>query len=115
MLTFSDEQWRELELRDGRNFVAAVCDQFISDRPDMREVPGRHAVCGRMQDAYDYAIRVGFTSTPHIVRLMYLAADAPRIHDDSLVDAYLRKPGASPEQRLDDLIAVMNKKLEGNS
>ena len=45
--------------------------------------------------------------------MMYLAADAPGIHDDPLVDAYLRKPGATPEQRFDELIAVMDKKLEG--
>lgn len=67
----------------------------------------------RMQDAYDYAARAGFTSTPHIVWLMFLSADAPRIHDDPLVDQYLRKPGATPEQRLDDLNAVMKHKLMG--
>jgi hypothetical protein len=43
---------------------------------------------------------------------MYLAADASGIHDDPLVDACLRKPGATPEQRLDDLLAVINNKLE---
>jgi hypothetical protein len=31
-----------------------------------------------MQHAYDYAARTGFTSTPHIVQLMYLTADAAR-------------------------------------
>lgn len=115
MLALSEAQWRELQARDARQFVAAVCDQFLAKRPDMVATPGRDAVLDRMQAAHDYAARVGFTSTPHIVRLMYLAADAPRIHDDSLVDAYLRKPGATPEQRLDDLIAVMNKKLEGSN
>lgn len=48
----------------------------------------------------------------HIVRLMYLAADAPGIHADPLINAYLRKHGALPEQRLDDMLAVMDKKLE---
>lgn len=114
MLTLSESQWCELQARDARHFVAAVCDQFLSKRSEMLEEPGRDAVLERMQGAYDYAVRIGFTSTPHIIRLMYLAADAPRIYDDPLVDAYLRKPGATPEQRLDDLIAVMNKKLEGN-
>ena len=114
MLRLSEAQWRELQARDARQFVTAVCEKFLAERPDMAEAPGRQAVQERMQAAHDYAARVGFTSTPHIVRLMYLAADAPGIHDDPLVDAYLRKPGATPEQRLDDLIAVMNKKLEGS-
>jgi len=114
MLTLSEAQWRELQARDASHFVTAVCDQFLSGRPDMVQSPGRELVLDRMQAAHDYAIRIGFSSTPHIVRLMYLSADAPRIHDEPLVDGYLRKPGATPEQRLDDLIAVMNKKLERN-
>jgi hypothetical protein len=44
---------------------------------------------------------------------MVLSADAPRIHEDLLVDHYLRKPGATPEQRLDDLEAVVNRQLKG--
>jgi len=111
MLKLSQAQWEELQVRDTHQFVVAVCDQFLAKRPDMLDRPGRAAVQGRMQTAHDYAVRIGFTSTPHIVRLMYLAADAPGIHDQ-LINAYLRKPGATPEQRLDDMLAVMNKKLE---
>lgn len=113
MLTLDETQWRELQARDARQFVAAVCRQFLGERPDMVEAPGGKAVLDRMQAAHDYAVRVGFTSNPHIVRLMYLAADAPGIHNDPLVDGYLRKPGATPEQRLDDLLAVMDNRLEG--
>jgi hypothetical protein len=112
VLKLSETQWRELQLRDARQFAAAVCDQFLSKRSDMLERPGREVVRQRMQAAQDYARRIGFVSTPHIVRLMYLAADAPAIHDDAVVDAYLRKSGAIPEQRLDDLLAVVNNKLE---
>ena len=114
MLTLSEAQWRELQARDARQFVATVCHQFLGERADMVEAPGGKVVQGRMQAAHDYAARAGFTSNPHVVRLMVLAADAPGIHDDPLVDGYLRKPGAVPEQRLDDLLAVMNNKLEGN-
>jgi hypothetical protein len=112
MLALSEAQWRELQARDARQFVATVCDQVLGERPEMVEAPGGKVVLARMQAAYDYAARVGFTSNPHVVRLMYLAADAPGMHDDPVVDAYLRKPGATPEQRLDDLLAVMNNKLK---
>jgi hypothetical protein len=115
MLTLTAEQWQTLQQNEARQFVVAVRDQFLAKRPDMREQPGRKEVLVRMQDAYDYAIRSGFTSTPHIVRLMYLSADSPRIHDDPLVDRYLRKHGATPEQRLDDLDAVMKHKLKEGS
>ena len=112
MLKLSQAQWEELQVRDNRQFLGAVCDQFLSNRPDMLSRPGRNGVQQSMQDAYEYAVRIGFISTPHIVRLLYLAADAPGIHDDPLINAYLRKPGATPEQRLDDMLVVVNKKIE---
>jgi hypothetical protein len=111
MLSFSEAQWRELQQCDARNFVAAVCDQFLAERVGMADLPSREAVQGRMQAAHDHALRIGFTSTAHIVRWMYLTADAPSIHGDPVVDAHLRKPGATPEERLDDMVAVLNAKL----
>ena len=114
MLTLTEVQWQALHQNEARQFVAVVCDGFLADRPEMRTQPGREEVIRRMQDAHDYATRSGFTSTPHIIRLMVLAADAPRIFDDPIVDGYLRKLGATPEQRLDDLNAVMNHKLKGD-
>lgn len=113
MLTFDETQWRALQDCDARQFVATVCDQFLAKRPELVTAPGREVILGRMQAAHDCAQRVGFTSTPHIVWLMYMAADGPAIIDDPVIENYLRKPGATPEQRLDDLAAIMQKKLEG--
>jgi hypothetical protein len=44
---------------------------------------------------------------------MYMTADAPTLVTDPVIEAYLCKPGATPQQRLDDLEAVLQKKLEG--
>lgn len=118
MLTLSETQWANLKGRDTLSFVAAVCDQYLTTAPEMAGTSGREAVLIRMQEAYDYAIRVGFTSTPHIVRWLYLTADAPGVYDDKVVEIYLRKPGATPEQRLDDMLAVIMhelKQLEGSN
>jgi len=112
MLKLSQAQWDQLQTRDSHQFVAAVCDQFLSKRADMLDSLGWAAVYDRMQAAFDYGARIGLRSTSHIVRLLYLTADTPSIHNDALIDAYLRKPGATPEQRLDDMLAVINNKLE---
>lgn len=112
MLQLSEVQWQEILSRDARNFATAVCDQFLISHPEMRDSPGRSVVQARMQAAQDYCIKTGFTSTPHVLSLMYLAADAPGIHDDTLIDNYLRKPGATPEQRLDDMLIVLDRRLE---
>ncbi|MBB5018304.1 hypothetical protein HNQ59_001592 [Chitinivorax tropicus] len=108
MLELNLEQWQALQRLDAGQFVAAVAAQFQAQRPDS----DRTTVQTRMQAAHDYATKAGFTSTPHIIRLLYLATDAPHIHDDPVVDSYLRKPGATPEQRLDDLDAVINAHLK---
>ena len=113
MLTLDENQWQALRNSDARQFVAAVCDQFLTKRPELATAPGREVILGRMQAAHDYAERIGFTSTPHIVWLMYMAADGPTLITDPVIETYLRKPGATPEQRLDDLAAVLQKKLEG--
>lgn len=115
MLQLSEAQWQELQARDAQQFVVTVCYQFLRERPEAVNDPGGAAVLERMQSARDYAQRTGFTSNPHVVRLMYLAADAPGVHKDPLIDGHLRKPGATPEQRLDDLLAVMNDKLKEES
>lgn len=113
MLKFSDDQYVQIKGRDTEQFVRSVCDQFIENRPDKAEEPGRLAVRESMRHVFNFAIDAGFRSTPHLVRLMYLAGDVPGIHSDQAVRAYLCRPGATPEQRLDDLLAVVNHKLKG--
>jgi DUF971 family protein len=73
--------------------------------------PGRDTILSQMESAHEYALRIGFSSNPHIVRWLYVEGDAPGIHDDKIIDAYLRKPGATPEQRLDDMLAVVMNEL----
>lgn len=111
MLTLDATQWADLKARDMDSFVAAVCDQYLETRPEMAAAPGRNVILRQMQGAHDYAVRAGFTSNPHIVRWLYFAADAPGIHEDKQIDSYLRKPGATPEQRLDDMLALVMHEL----
>ncbi|WP_343619486.1 hypothetical protein [Ralstonia sp.] len=114
MLRLDERQWQALQACEANQFVATVCDQFLAKRPELLNEPGREVILGRMQAAHDYAQRIGFTSTPHIVWLMYMTADAPTLIVDPVIEDYLCKPGATPEQRLDDLDAVLQKKLEGD-
>ncbi|AOE90950.1 hypothetical protein [Ralstonia pseudosolanacearum] len=113
MLTLNDEQWQALQAYDARHFVMAVRDQFVTDHPAAAAEPGGQVVLDRMLAAYDHAERLGFTSTPHVAWLLYLAADAPAWISDPVVDAFLRERPGTPEQRLDDMAAVMQRKLEG--
>jgi len=50
---------------------------------------------------------LGFTSTGHLVYMMYMSADYPGLFERPGTQQYLTKPGATPEQRLDDMKAVL--------
>jgi hypothetical protein len=113
MFKLNAMQLAELRARDGEQFIAAMCDRFLESRPDMVERPGRDATLENMRQAFQFAIQAGFGSTPHVIRLMYFAADIPGVHDDPVVRAHLLRRGATPEQRLDDLLAVIDHKLKG--
>ncbi|MBB2915715.1 hypothetical protein [Cupriavidus alkaliphilus] len=107
MLTLSEAQWQALRRTEVQNFVGAVCEQFLAHRPELLQRLGREQISGRMQAGYSLAAESGLLSTQHIVKLLYLCADAPQMATDHQIRAYLLKPGATPEQRLDDLSAVM--------
>lgn len=107
MLTLGEAQWQALRKIETRNFVSAVCEQFLGRRPELLLEAGKDEVLGRMLAGHDLAARIGLQSTPHIVKLLYLCADAPQLAVDEEVQMYLLRPGASPEQRLDDLSAVI--------
>jgi hypothetical protein len=115
MLTLSKEQWKQLQSRDDQQFTATVCDQYLASHPDMAQTPGREVVLNQMRMAREFADRLGFTDAPHIVQLMYLLTEAPALIDNPRFASHLRKPGATPEQRLDDLFAVMKYKLKGEA
>lgn len=113
MLTLSPTQWQEMAKHEAANFCDTVTNQFLADRPDMASSPGRQVISDRMRSAYTYAWELGYSSTPHVTKLMYLAADAPEFFREPNVDKQLRKPGYPPEQRLDDYLAAVNYRLKG--
>jgi hypothetical protein len=112
MLTLTEAQLQALNEDAIQRFVQAVCKDYLAERPQMHTQFGEAVILARMQKAYDYAMKLNFTSTPHIVRLMWLATDVPFIIDDPMMETYLGKPGATPEQRLDDLDMALQHKLK---
>lgn len=111
MLRLDQSQLNQLQTLDANNFVAAVCDQYLAKREDRVANPGREGVLQRMTAAYRHAVTLGIESPPVLVEFLYLAADAPRFWEDKAIDYQLRKPGATAEQRFDELLAVMRQQL----
>lgn len=107
MLKITEEQFQKLQARDADNFVAAVADEFLADRPDLQAQPGRAEIIARMRAAYDNGLTLGFTETPALIYMMYMSADYPGIFERPGTQQYLSKPGATPEQRLNDMKDVL--------
>ncbi|BEV17377.1 hypothetical protein HBDW_41650 [Herbaspirillum sp. DW155] len=107
MLRITEEQFQKIQARDTDNFVAAVADEFLADRPDLQAHPGRAEIIGRMRAAYDNGLNLGFTQTPSLIYMMYMSADLPGIFQRPQTQQYLSKPGATPEQRLSDMKDVL--------
>jgi hypothetical protein len=112
LLTLTDAQCAALMASGAQNFVEQIANTFLADRSDRVSDPGRTAVIAQMRNAYDYAVGIGMTSAPHLVHFLYIAADGPRFYEQPAIDAWLKKPRQSPEQRFDDLVAVLSRKLE---
>ncbi|QJQ03515.1 hypothetical protein C798_25740 [Herbaspirillum rubrisubalbicans Os34] len=107
MLTLTEDQYKKFLASDVQNFIAAVADEFLSEREDMRGNPGRSEVILRMQSAYDNGLNLGFTSTGHLIYMMYMSADYPKLFERPETQRYLSKSGALPEQRLDEMKSVL--------
>ena len=112
MLRFDAFQLRNLERADNARFVEAVSALFLKGRTANSN--DDDVVFDRMFAAHEYAESIGISSTPSMVQFMFLAADAPAIFEDPLIARQLQKPGATAEQRLNDLLAVMRWKLGGS-
>lgn len=112
MLKFDAAQLRHLERADRARFIEAVAALFLKGR--MANSNDGDLVFDRMCAAHEYAESIGISSTPSMVQFMFLAADAPAIFEDPLITRQLEKPGATAQQRLNDLLAVMHWKLGGS-
>lgn len=112
MLTLSDEQLAQLEALDAKGFVVQICDELLTEVPELAHKPGRSTALAQMDRALEQARLLGFTSSPHTAQFMRLAVLAPRFYEQRPVDEWLSKPVGSVEQRFDDLYAVLIKQLD---
>jgi hypothetical protein len=116
MFDLSTDQLNLLAAEDRSRFIHGVAALFLAQlqarEPDAVVAPEmRDLVLDRMSNAHRFAVDIGFTSSPDIVQLMFLATHAPQLCTDPVVSVQLRKSGATPEQRFADILAVAESKL----
>lgn len=112
MIELTPAQYQQFLDSDTQHFISAAADQYLADHEDLRSDAGRAEVIERMRVAYERGREMGFTSTPHLLYMMTFEAGAPGLFGDELIRYYLSRPGATPEQRLDDFDAILADELQ---
>jgi hypothetical protein len=107
MLEFSEAQLQQLAQLEARGYVDRVYDDIVAEHPEQDVKQLRQ----RLYGAYDYAVALGLHSPELLTQFLYYEAAAPGLYAAPVVDAWLRKPGATAEQRWADLVAVINSKM----
>lgn len=107
MLELSEAQLQELARLDARDYVDRVHDDVLEAHPELNAAQLRE----RLYRAFDHAMKLGLRDGGAATQFLTFEALAPEFYRDPAIDAWLRKPDASPEQRWADLIATMKSKL----
>ena len=107
MLEFSDKQLRQLALMDARSYVDGVHDEIVANDPSLKTSDLRN----RLYRAHDYAMGLGLLRQNALTEFLHYEAAAKEFYKQSVIDAWLRKPGATPEQRFADLVATAQSKF----
>lgn len=104
MLSFSDAQMDELRALERRQYVAEVEKAVKAAHPAL----GADETCGdRLRAAHAHAVALGFMDGAAITEFLHYEAHAPSFYKEPALDAWLRKPGQTVEQRWSDLVQVM--------
>lgn len=109
MLDSTTEQ-RQITLStlDGHDFVMAIRDSIVLEHPQLGDDP---ALLDRLAQAYVEAERIGLVQHELLAEFLRLEAKAPGFYQQSAIAKWLRKRGASTDDRFRDLLDVLRKKL----
>jgi hypothetical protein len=108
VLKLSEEQLTHLDVLEKRQYVKEVYKNIIKEHP---ELASDSSLPDRLERAYAHAVGLGFTDGGALTQFLYYEAFAPNFYRQPAIDAWLRKPGQSVEQRFADMIAWVKSRL----
>ena len=87
---------------------ARICQTIIETNPGLA---GDATLTERLERAYALAVVLGFTDVEAIARFLRYEATAPNFYRQPAIDAWLRAPGQTVEQRFADVLARVKSRL----
>lgn len=109
MLENEDRQHRDISTSDEREFVATIRHGAVSANPKLGDDP---TLLERLAEAYGDAKRMGLTQDVLLAEFLHLEAQVPGFYRRPMTSKWLKKPGASIEERFTDLLDVLLKEAQ---
>jgi hypothetical protein len=103
MLELTPHQLQQIRLLEHAGFVRRVRDELLTKFPELASDP---ALEQRLLHAHDNALQLGLESAQARTQFLYQEAFAPGFYGRPAVSAWLKRPGAEPEQRWRDFMAL---------
>ena len=108
MLELSEAQLQQMRRHEHAGFVGRVQAELLEKFPELAADEGLRQ---RLGIAHDRALAAGLESGLARTQFLYQEAFTPGFAEQSAVTAWLKRPGAAPEQRWRDFMASINARL----
>lgn len=96
------------DLPEQHQYIQEVHNNLIEAHP---ELAGDGSLLDRLERAYAHAVVLGFTDSAAIMQFLRYETSAPNFYRQPAIDAWLRAPGQSVEQRFADVMARVKSRL----
>jgi hypothetical protein len=108
MLELTENQIQQLRQHEHAGFVARVHSELLTQFPDLAAEQGLDA---RLMAAHVAALEFGLESAQARTQFLYQEAFAPEFYKQAAIAAWITRPGAEPEQRWRDFMALVKARL----
>lgn len=108
MLELAEDQLQQMRQHEHAAFVGRVRAELVMKFPELATDQGLEQ---RLLLAHDRAVDFGLESAQARTQFLYQEAFAPGFYDAPAFVAWIKRPGAEPEQRWRDFIALAEARL----
>lgn len=108
MLELTEAQLGQMRQHEHAAFVGRVHAELLAKFPELAADEDLHP---RLRTAHDRALALGLESGQARTQFLYKEAFTPSFSAQSAVTTWVKRPGASPEQRWRDFMALTDSRL----